>query len=300
MDRPVIRIHGRSKSTIRRLLSAAVAILAVTFIAAPSAAALALPRPKEFVSYLDLECFKTNPYQPPATTLMVRHLNPVLSHLPVETVTLGTREQLCVPVAKNEKIPPNTVLDFIRFVDLSCYRITGTQAGTTLALHQLNPLLTDVPRQEIHMGTPQQLCVPVLKGNLLPPAEVMAFIRHIDLMCYEIRSSAPMNRALNLRQLNRVIADQIRPMDVRVTEARQLCVPVQKRGDDIPRSVLEIVQWIDLEKYDVIPATATPIVTVALRHLNPVLGHLPTERATLVGRSQLAVPVAKNGMFPPG
>ncbi|WP_380808283.1 hypothetical protein [Sphaerisporangium aureirubrum] len=285
---------------IRRLLSAAVAVLAVAFLSVPSATALALPTAKDFVSHLDLECFRTSQYQPPATTLMVRHLNPVLSGLPVETVTLGPREQLCTPVAKNNNIPPDSVLEFIRFVDVACYRISGIAVNMTLVLHQINPLLTDVPRQQVVMGVPQQLCVPVLKNNLLPPDEVLKFISHIDLKCYAITPNTPMNRALNLQQLNRVLAGPIPPRDVRVTNARQLCVPVQKRGDEIPPEVLRILQWIDLEKYDILPATANPTVSLTLRHLNPVLSHLPGEQALIGGQSQLAVPVAKNGQFPPG
>ncbi|MEO3814407.1 hypothetical protein ABGB17_35880 [Sphaerisporangium sp. B11E5] len=284
---------------IRRLSSAFAAVLAVAFLSVPPATALAVPNPKDFVSYLDLECFRTNLYQPPATTLTLRHLNPVLSSLPIETVTLGPREQLCTPVAKNNNIPPNSVLDFIRFVDLACYRIGGTTAGVPLTLHQLNPLLLDVPRQQVTLGVSQHLCVPVLKNNVVPPADILAFISHIDLRCYGI-TSAPMNRALNLTQLNRVVAAQIRPRDVRVTDARQLCVPVQKRGDEIPDEVLRVIQWIDLEKYDVISPTTTPTVSLTLQHINPVLRGLPIERATLTVPSQLAVPVAKNGQFPPG
>ena len=81
--------------------------------------------PRAFASALDLECFRINQYAPPATNIVTTHLNPVLANLPVETVTLGVREQLCVPVAKNNVIPPQAVLDFVKYVDLSCYRIQG-------------------------------------------------------------------------------------------------------------------------------------------------------------------------------
>lgn len=299
MDRAVTRIPERRKTTIRRLSSAVAAVLAVAFLSAPSATALALPSPKEFVSFLDLECFRTDSYQPPATTLTLRHLNPVLSGLPIETVTLGAREQLCTPVAKNGNIPPDSVLDFIRFVDLACYRVGGAAANAALVLSQLNPVLADVPRQQVTLGQAQQLCVPVLKNNVVPPDEVLKFVSHIDLRCYGV-TSQPMNRALKLEQLNRVVAGTIRPREVRVTDARQLCVPVQKRGDEIPSEVLRVVQWIDLEKYDVISATVTPTLNLTLQHINPVLRGLPAERATVGAGSQLAVPVAKNGQFPPG
>ncbi|RCG31098.1 hypothetical protein DQ384_13675 [Sphaerisporangium album] len=272
----------------------------MAFLSVPSATALALPTPKDFVSYLDLECFKTDPYQPPATGLTLRHLNPVLSTLPVEQVTLGPREQLCVPVAKNNVIPPAPVLDFIRYVDLACYRITGTTVNVGLVLSQLNPVLADLPRHDAVLNGPQQLCVPVAKNGLIPPAEILSLVSHLDLKCYGTTPNPLMNRALTLQQLNPVLVDQIPVHQVKVNAARQLCVPVQKAGDTIPPEVMNIVRWVDLEKYDITLSTTLPSVTLTLQHLNPVLGRLPIERATLTGANQLAVPVAKNGQFPPG
>ncbi|MDF2706457.1 MAG: hypothetical protein K0R62_2109 [Nonomuraea muscovyensis] len=298
MDRPV-SAPRRVRPVIRRVLSMALGILAVAFVAAPPATALAPPTPKEFVSYLDLECFKTDPYQPPAVGLVLRHLNPVLGTLPTEQVTLGAREQLCVPVAKNNVIPPPGVLDFVRFVDLACYRVITPASGKALVLSHLNPVLQDLPRTEVTLGRAEQLCVPVAKNGVAPPAEVLSLVRHIDLLCYGITPNAPMNRALNLRQLNPVLTDQIPPATVRVTAARQLCVPMHKGGDTIPPEALRVVRWVDLEKFDVTGPAMAP-VTLSLRHLNPVLGGLPPERATLTGAVQLGVPVAKNGQFPPG
>jgi hypothetical protein len=277
----------------------ALAIVTLAFVAVPSAAALTLPTPKEFVSYLDLECFKTDSYQPPAVELTMRHLNPVLDGLPIEQVTLGAREQLCVPVAKNNVIPPSGALDFIRFVDLACYRVVTPATGKGLVLSHLNPVLQDLPRTQVALSRAQQMCVPVAKNGVVPPDEVLRLVQHIDLLCYGITPNAPMNRALNLRQLNPVLTDQIPPATVRVTDARQLCVPMLKRGDNIPPEVLEVVRWVDLEKFDTIAPAITP-VTLSLRHLNPVLGSLPPERATLTGAVQLGVPVAKNGQLPPG
>ncbi|MCG5220038.1 hypothetical protein [Streptosporangium sp. KLBMP 9127] len=288
-----------TKPMVRRLLSAVLGMVAVAFLVAPPATALALPTPKAFVSNLDLECFKTNTYQPPATTLTLRHLNPVLANLPVEQVNLGPREQLCVPVAKNNVQPPTPALDFIKYVDLSCYRITGTSANTSLVLNHLNPVLQDLPRKQVAVNVPQHLCVPVAKNNVIPPTEVLSLVSHIDLKCYGITPNTSMNRQLSLRQLNPVLVGKIPTQSAQVTFSRQLCVPVQKAGDVIPADVLNIVRWIDLEKYDIVAPAITP-VTLSLRHLNPVLGNLPAETVTLTGANQLAVPVAKNGQTPPG
>ncbi|WP_459800205.1 hypothetical protein [Herbidospora sp. RD11066] len=290
----------RRKSVLRRVTSAGAAILALAFLGVPPAtAAAALPSPKMLTAYLDLECFRTNAYQPPPTTLMLRHINPVLANLPTEIVTLGLRDQLCVPVAKNDQQPPPPALDFIKFIDLACYRISGSNVGIGLVLSHLNPLFQNFPRTQVSMGGPQQLCVPVIKNNVVPPAEVLALVRHIDLKCYGVFPNTPMGAQISLRQLNPVLVPQIPNHPVRVGPARQLCVPVQKAGDVIPDQILGIIRWIDLEKFD-LDVAATPQVTLTLRHINPVLAGLPQEQAILTGSGQLALPVAKNGALPPG
>ncbi|MEV8634028.1 hypothetical protein AB0395_20455 [Streptosporangium sp. NPDC051023] len=283
----------------RRLASAAVAVFTVLFLCVPPASALVLPTPKDLTSFLDLECFKTSPYQPPATTLTLRHLNPVLGNLPTETVTLGQREQLCVPVAKNTQTPPSPALDFIRYIDLACYKISGTTVNTSLVLSHLNPLFQSLPRTEVLLNTPQQLCVPVIKNNAAPPAEVLRLVSHIDLKCYGITPNNPLNQQVSLRQLNPVLTPTIPTHGAQILNARQLCVPVLKAGDTIPSDVLNIVRWIDLEKFDIVTPTTLPTVSLTLRHINPVLAGLPVEQATLGGATQLALPVAKNGNFPP-
>ncbi|MBB6472181.1 hypothetical protein [Sphaerisporangium rubeum] len=273
-------------------------MLAIAFLCVPPATALALPTPKELTAYLDLECFRTNPYQPPTTTLTVRHINPVLTGLPIETVTLGQREQLCVPVAKNNQNPPSPAIDFIKYIDLACYKISGTTVTTGLVLSHLNPLFQGLPRTQISMNTPQQLCVPVIKNNVVPPTEILNLVSHIDLKCYSITPNTSLSQGVSLRQLNPVLVGPIPTHGAQITFARQLCVPVQKAGDQIPSEIFNIVRWIDLEKFDITTSTL-PTVTLGLRHINPVLGGLPAEEAILQGASQLALPVAKNGNFPP-
>jgi hypothetical protein len=293
------------RSTDRTRISLAVvalltALLGIGTTTPASGQALALPTPKDFVSNLDLECFRTNASNSPVPASMVlSHLNPVLGNLPRFQVNLGGRTQLCVPVAKNDRIPPAGVLEFIRFVDLSCYRTTGTPVNTPLVLNHLNPLLTSLPRKEIRMLAPEQVCLPVIKNDVAPPAEVLRLVRFIDLACYRTDPPAPLNIGLRLTQLNPVLG-HVPPATVGVRESRQLCVPVRKNNQEIPTDVLNIVRWIDLEKYDIsAPALPAPI-NLKLRHINPLLGNSPIEAATLIGRQQLALPVAKNGVSPPG
>lgn len=258
----------------------------------------ALPSPLRFTSSLDLECFRTNTYVPPAVTFLTRHLNPVLAGLPAENVTLGAREQLCVPVAKNDVIPPAGVIEFVRFVDLACYRITGTNVNTTLRLDHLNPVLADVPTKSVVITVPQQLCVPVIKNGLVPPDEVRRLVSFIDLKCYLEQPQTSLHKALILSHLNPVLANLPRHQ-ADVTFNRQLCVPVAKGTQAIPADVLNIVRWIDLEKYDIFtPATTVP-VNLMLRHLNPLFANFPAEPVTMQQSTHVLLPVAKNGVIPP-
>jgi hypothetical protein len=260
----------------------------------------ALPSPLQFVANLDLECFRTSAYTPPPlpAPITLRHLNPVLTaQAPWSIAGLGPRSQLCTPVAKNGVLPPEGVRAFIRYVDLSCYRIGGPTINFPLTLDHLNPQLGHLPRKQVTVVAPEQLCLPVIKNDSVPPAEVLNLVRYIDLVCYRETPQVPLNLSLKLTQLNPVLTG-IPTTEVAVRENRQLCVPVRKNNQQIPADVLRIVQWIDLEKYDVTGPALAP-VDLRLRHINPLLQGLPVEPATLIARHQLALPVAKNGRIPP-
>ncbi|HET8659647.1 MAG TPA: hypothetical protein VFM55_11680 [Micromonosporaceae bacterium] len=258
-----------------------------------------LPTPLAMASNLDLECYRTNPYTPPTTTVVTRHLNPALADLPAEAVTLGNRDKLCVPVAKNNVLPPPGVIDFVRFVDLSCYRIQGMAVNRILRLHHLNPVLRNmgVPDNHSAITSPQHLCVPVIKNGVVPPSHVLRLVQHIDLKCYGT-SLTSLNIPLTLSHLNPVLANLPRHA-ARVTDGRQLCVPVAKNNELIPADVLNIVRWIDLQMYDIVTDPLPVMVNLSLRHINPSLASLPPESASLVQAIQLGLPVAKNNMIPP-
>jgi hypothetical protein len=297
-------------SVIRRKLGLAVLLLAAALVgtaaatATPSTTAapkaLALPSPLRFVSNLDLDCFRTTPYTPPAfpKPLTLSHLNPVLAEQARWTIdALGERTQLCSPVAKNQFLPPEGVLEFVRFVDLSCYKISGPTLNFPLVLDQLNPVLGAIPRKKVLVMAPEQLCLPVIKNNSIPSPEVLDLVKYIDLVCYREDPPVQTNFPVTLTQLNPVLAN-IPPAAVRMTANRQLCVPVRKNDQKIPDDVLKIVQYVDLEKYDLNAPAINP-VSLRLRHINPLLEGLPIEPATLVAHQQLAVPVAKNEHIPP-
>jgi hypothetical protein len=283
-----------SLSVVAALVAALTAVVGLM----PASSAQTLPGPKSFVSNLDLECWKTDPYTPSFQPILTHHLNPVLANLPDERVTLGTRQQLCAPVAKNGVNPPPEVIDFIKYVDLSCYQIQGVTVNFPLTLSQLNPVLSGLPTQSVTITTPQQLCVPVVKNGDVPPAEVLTLARFIDLKCYGLTPTFAPGTPLTLTQLDPVLAG-LPAHKVALQNSRQLCVPVQKQNQAIPASVLNIVRWIDLEKFDLATTTTIPSVGLTLTHINPLLAGLPAEPAKLSGPLQLAVPVAKNGVFPP-
>jgi hypothetical protein len=270
--------------------------------AAPPAAAdigvQALPSPLAFVSSLDLECFRTDPYVPPPITIQTRHINPVLGNLPVETHTLGAREKLCVPVAKNNMFPPAGVIEFVRFVDLSCYRITGATVNFPLTLRHLNPLFATVAPKNVVLLNPQHLCVPVIKNGVMPPPEVFNLVRFIDLKCYLEMPQTAFGPTIQLTHLNPVLGN-LPPHVATITLNRQLCVPVIKNGLMPPADVFNVVRWVDLEMYDIQTAPPPAALTLQLVHINPVLGNLPPENAILQQGFQLGLPVSKNGLVPP-
>jgi hypothetical protein len=285
-----------------------VVLLATLLATIPTAGASAtaqpppepLPTPLSFTSHLDLECFRTRPYQPPVSfPIVTRHLNPLLAHLPVETSVLGEREQLCVPVAKNHISPPPAVLPFIRFVDLACYRITGQSVNEPLRLSHLNPVFSHLPPHSVTIFRPVQLCLPVIKNGVVPPPHVRRLVQYIDLKCYVESPQVPLNRTVTLSHLNPVLG-HLPAHGARITENRQLCVPVQKNNQPIPPEVLDIIRWIDLEKYDIVTPPLPAAVNLTLHHLNPLLTGLPAEPVTINAAHQLLLPVAKNGVIPPG
>lgn len=259
----------------------------------------ALPTPRQFTAHLDLECFRTDPYQPPTVSILTRHINPVLADLPDEVVTLGPRQQLCTPVAKNGILPPPEVLDFIRAVDLSCYRIQGQPVDRPLRLSHLNPQLSGLPDRSVYITYPEQLCVPVVKNGIYPPDYIRYLVSHIDVKCYAEKPQVPLDKTLTLSHLNPVFSHFPRH-NAYVSYNRQLCVPVWKNNEPIPPDVFEIVRWIDLEKYDIqTPALPQPY-NLRIDHINRSLTWLPTEPVTIYYGNQLMLPVAKNGLFPPG
>jgi hypothetical protein len=273
-------------------------------LAAPEEAnLLAMPSPLSLVSGLDLECFAT-PGPALNVGVTLSHLNPVLQSLglPAHNVVLRELQQTCMPVSKNAVVPPSPALDFIRHIDLACYRIDAAPLANPvpLSLTHQNPVFANLPLHYVSLIKPTQLCVPVMKNGIAPPAGVIDLVRYVDLECYAADPiTAHPNFAAFLQQLNPQLTG-IAGHGMSLGSAnRQLCVPVRKNNQAIPAASLDIIKWIDLEKFQAsAPVSIAPKYTV-LGHLNPLFSTLPRVGVTLQTADSLMVPVAKNNQQPP-
>lgn len=282
-----------------------VLVLGLMIAALQAVAQAPLPAPAAFVSKLDVRCYKEDrPIQ-----LRLDHLNPVFIErgLPAEFVDLDPH-QLCVPVQKNDDVAPPDVLKFLQFVDWRCFGINGPSLDLPLTVNHLNPIIAHMfgPTDAIVVREPQQLCVPVSKVDAntgqaaIPPPDILRLIQWLDVKCYRIDSDRMLGgEPIQLKHLNPLFANIPPEIAFFVGPAPiQLCVPVAKNGMPPPPDVLPIVQFSDVLCYKL---RGQPLNrTIRMTHLNPVLAGLPPETARITETQKLCVPVAKEGMFPPG
>jgi hypothetical protein len=207
-----------------------------------------------------------------------------------------------VPVTKNGATAPSDTLPFIQYVDWKCYGITGPSVNVPLTLTQLNSVIAGLFGSTVNvtMLAPQQLCVPVIKNSSNPPSYVQQLVEWLDVKCYGVSSSQNTTKNVTLAHLNPLLSS--RPAEVSAVGPTpdQLCVPVTKNQQQPPSSILPYIQYADVLCY---PATGAPLnTTLTLHHLNPVLVGmgLPSETVSITTSEQLCVPVAKNGVYPPG
>jgi hypothetical protein len=303
----VSSLSSKVRTRTRRWLA-----LAVVGVAVPPAAAApvqpdaaALPTPNAFVSSLDLECYAT---QGPTLNagLTLTHLNPVLLSMGLQphAVKVLEQTQTCVPVEKNNTPPQQAAAAFVSQVDFACFRLDASPlpSPVSLSLRHLNPVLAGMglPDHKVSLVSPAQLCLPVAKNGVNPPAEVLRLVQFLDLECYNVNADPHPAFGLALTQLNPQLVQSIPPHQVSYTSTpRQLCVPVQKNAQAIPADVKNVVQWTDLEQFAASPRVNISPVTVSLTHLNPLFSTMPKFPVTLQTSTGLMVPVAKNGAIPP-
>lgn len=280
-------------------------LLLLVSLAVLPTVANAQPGPAAWARFLDLRCYQI-PNQPALLApLTLSHLNPVLQQmgLPDEDVVLGQPNQLCLPVRKNNQNIPLEVLNFLRWLDLKCYKIGGPSVDVGLHLDHLNPVIAGLigPGLDVKVREPEQLCVPVSKNNTVVPTAVLDFIQWIDLKCYRVEAQPPiLNVPITLRHLNPLFAAL--PAETTTLFGpypTQLCVPVAKNGKIPPDHVIRQVSYSDVLCYRLGGLPLNQQLT--LHHLNPVLRDmgLPPEQVFVTQSEELCVPVAKNGDFPP-
>lgn len=265
-----------------------------------------LPSPFQLVSNIDLACNDVKGGQTPARSIMISHLNPVLQRMGFkeEQAHLGRLEQLCVPVAKNEVIPPNSAYAFVRWIDLACYHAKSENSQVAnLKLSHLNPVLRKLglPPEKVAMGRLEQVCLPVAKNGAVPPNSVRRLVEHVDIACYAIDPYTPSQPFdLHLTHLNPVLRRSgLREEKIEVILPEQLCVPVAKNRIKPPEEVLKYIRWIDLKKYQAKPLNNRRPIPLTLSHLNPMFSQVQPFRIEMLAIDQLAVPVAKNDQIPP-
>jgi hypothetical protein len=187
-----------------------------------------------FIQYVDWKCYGISG---PSLDLPLHldHLNPVIAGMfgPSDDVIVREPQQLCVPVAKNNRIPPPEVLRLVQFLDVECYRVDAAQkVFGNIQLKHLNPLFATLPPETTTIVGPtaSQLCLPVAKNGQTPPADVLPYVQYSDVLCYPL-SGNPLNAQLKLTHLNPVlVAMGLPPENVLVSYTDKLCVPVAKNS----------------------------------------------------------------------
>jgi hypothetical protein len=288
-----------------RVVLGSLSIVSWLVISPGDAVAQVPPTPFDLVSQLDFECRPADGI-PVAPTVFVRQLNPVLKdRIPNQQVPLGALEEVCVPVAKNGQIPSQAALAFIRWLDVACYKAASPPTGVEVHLSHLNPVLANLPDEDVTLGALEQICLPVKKNGVEPPPAVRALASHFDLGCYGLEEpTSDANRTLVLTHLNPVIRaldPNLPDRTVTMGRARQLCVPIGKNNQPVPPGVLSRVEWADFLKYRVTPHDPIPPLPLWLKHLNPIYAEV--DRFLTILRPdwvRLMVPVAKDGHLPPG
>jgi hypothetical protein len=288
---------------VGRVTAGGLFALILLALAAPVHAQLPVS-PRRFVDFLDTRCYQITNQPPLNLPLRLDHLNPVLIQmgLPFENVTLTDPQQLCVPVRKNAQVIPPDTLPFIQYVDWKCYGITGPALNLPLNLTQLNPAIAALfgANVAVTVQEPQQLCVPVYKNNFVPPANVRQLVQYLDVKCYRVTGGPILSGNVNLTHLNPLLAGLPAELSTIASPAQQLCVPVMKNQQAPAAAVAPFIRFSDVLCYQ---ATGNPLgINMQLTHLDPILIEkgLPPENVFVGNSLKLCVPVAKNGVFPPG
>lgn len=196
-----------------------------------------IPAAAPFVRHIDFACYRVDaqPLAQPQPVALT-HINPVLANLPQHGVQLTRAAHLCLPVRKNNQVPPAAVAQLVRYLDLLCYdTLPAAHPQFAVNLTQLNPLLGGIaPHVMTLIPQPRQLCVPVRKNNQAIPAAELARIRWIDLERFKAQPNVAIAPVpLTLHHLNPLLVGQP-PVNVVLQQAASLLVPVAKNNQIPP------------------------------------------------------------------
>jgi hypothetical protein len=275
-------------------------LLALTVVPA-TVRAQAPPTPLDFVSFLDERCYQISG-PAPGVPLLLTHLNPVFQDLPNQNVVLGSPGQVCVPVQKDELVPPADVLPYLQYVDWACFEVVGPPLNVDVRIDHLNPVIAKLlgPSDLVTVQYPEQLCVPVAKNDAVLPPDVQNLVQYLDVECFHVTAAKPVGgQTLRLTHLNPLLTT-LPPEIVTFNgpTATQLCTPVVKNNQYPTDDILPYIRYSDVLCYEV---TGPPMNRdLRLTHLNPVLSGLPQLNVVATTTQKLCVPVAKNHVFPPG
>ena len=190
---------------------------------------------KQFIEQVDFACYRLEADPIPEVDINLTHLNDVLADdlkLPQHSVFLQRPAQLCLPVAKNGKIPKEEILKLVQYIDLECYDTRPIEPQTfSVTLTQLNPQLTGILPHTMNLASePRQLCVPVRKGNQQIPNDVLGIVQWIDLEKFAANPPVQiLPVSVQLNHLNPLFTD-VQAITVILQQAVALMVPVAKDG----------------------------------------------------------------------
>src|SRR5262249_34614677 len=220
-------------------------------------AAIGLPASlRRCVDNLDARCHPSLGQPPPLNlTLNLSFLDPVLvkKGLKAGSVVLQAPQDICVPVKKNGVAPPPDTLPFISFLDWKCYGIKGAPLNVKLQLTQLNKTIAQVlgPTVSVAVSEAQQLCVPVVKNNVVPPPDVKQLVQFLDVECFAVKSDQQIKgKPITLTHLNSMFTGRP-PENLKFPTPgpTQLCVPVAKEGQMPPANLLPFIEYSDVLCY---------------------------------------------------
>jgi hypothetical protein len=279
-------------------------VLASLWMPAASAALPASPR--RFVDNLDERCYLIQGQPALGLTLNLTFLDPVLvkQGLKAGSVVLQEPQKLCVPVKKNGIAPPPDTLPFVQFLDWKCYGIKGEPLKLSLELTQLNQTIAKVlgPTVKVAVGEAQQLCVPVVKNNVVAPPAVKSFVQFLDVECFGVTSNQQIaGKPITLAHLNPMFAGRT-PENLKFPTPgpNQLCTPVAKENQMPPSGILPFIRYSDVLCYPMGGINLDSLLT--LTQLDPVMiaKKVAPEKVSVGLARSFCVPVAKNGDLPPG